>query len=107
MENDMHVAGLRQDHIVALSPVLGPRRTPLVLAYVRLGPVVAVYAVAGMKRRQLQLRMPRAANGEAGIELPDWLAGEVERAIFAAIRADHELCRHLFQEARLTRKGVT
>ncbi|GGC58143.1 hypothetical protein GCM10011504_40510 [Siccirubricoccus deserti] len=53
--------------VIGIAPLPGARRTPHLLVHVRTGPVVAVYAVAGLKRRQMQLRAPLAVNSAAGI----------------------------------------
>jgi hypothetical protein len=95
MGHELPAGAVLHPAVIALAPLPGPRRATHIVAHVQLGPVVAVFAVAGLKRRQMQLRAPLAVDGAAGILLPDDLKGAVEMAILDAIHARPELRRHL------------
>jgi hypothetical protein len=71
---------------VRLAP--GERRTPLALVDVRIGPVVAIFGYARLRRQRWEVRPPLDATGDLALRLPPAL----ERRVVALVREAAEAC---------------
>jgi hypothetical protein len=71
---------------VRLAP--GERRTPLALVDVRIGPVVATFAYARLRRQRWEVRLPQDAAGSLALRLPPAL----EQRVVTLVREAAEAC---------------
>lgn len=80
---------------VAIRVVPGDR-TPRVVVEMQLpGGIVAGFTIARRRRGSIVFAPPQAADGGAGVVLPDEIAEEVEAAALDAAKRDAAMWRHL------------
>lgn len=73
----------------------GGRRTPFILARVAFGPVDLAFSVARLKRGELVVRPPLAADGGSAVAMSAEVEAEVSDMILAAVAAAPEMQEHL------------